>query len=606
DDIPIELDLEVYVHTDAFDRECVLQSTKPRKRVPASDESDSEYEDSSNNDISRAASLESDCYEVSKIEAHLYYAGFGHKGREPKLIYRTSDDEFVEPEGPEAYTRLMKIFDVPENHKMGKDGLWGRIRDRTVELLDQRGIKLTSVDFVRFTWLNKKPEGEMDEDEDDAKGDEEEADLDYEKIPSIKPVEDGIRYYTKPTIWIGFLTNTLTGAVAHESAKEILAVLQQHNISNVDIAYQLDSLKGVIDNLSTALSIPISGRKTRMQGTLGPYFNIGNKLCAITARHNLFLHNEEYNYHESGRKIEVVVMKTPAFTKYLTSIQALIGTLNKTIDSPERTANKLRSVVEAGGDGAQLEVAEGELTKNRREILALKKFFVDLKKNWSKSKDRIICYVLWAPPIGVGVPPHRYTRDLCVIELYKDKFKKLLGNILSLGPEYSPAKFEGFIYDRDGVPSEFKYPDDGLLALKRMLTVADVSNPNSKNLDGDRIHRVIKRGSRTNTTVGTLIRFMSHVRKYFVTGKLDSLEVPILSHENEPGTFSKGGDSGSLIVSALGEFVALLTGGTSNGTYGSDITFATILEWVWELVVEKFPDASLSFDDLDAFLADVV
>ena len=98
---------------------------------------------------------------------------------------------------------------------------------------------------------------------------------------------------------------------------------------------------------------------------------------------------------------------------------------------------------------------------------------------------------------------------------------------------------------------------------------------------------------------------MSFVRKYFPTGNVESLEVPILSHEHDPGTFSKGGDSGSLVVSARGEFVALLTGGTSKGTDGSDITFATPFEWVWDLVKEEFPGASLYFDNLEEFLADV-
>lgn len=37
-----------------------------------------------------------------------------------------------------------------------------------------------------------------------------------------------------------------------------------------------------------------------MQGTLGPNFHVGNKLYAITVRHNVFLlddDNDEYKYH---------------------------------------------------------------------------------------------------------------------------------------------------------------------------------------------------------------------------------------------------------------------------------------------------------------------
>lgn len=173
------------------------------------------------------------------------------------------------------------------------------------------------------------------------------------------------------------------------------------------------------------------------------------------------------------------------------------------------------------------------------------------------------------------------------------------------GPELSPSKLKALMYKRIDDPSEFKYPEDGLLTLRGMLTADQVNNPNTLNLQGDPIRRVLKRGFTTNTTVGTLTRFMSFVRKYFTTGNVESLEVPILSHEHDSGTFSKGGDSGFLIVSALGEFVALLTGGTNKGTGGSDITFVTLFEWVWDLVKKEFPDANLYFDDLPGFLADV-
>ena len=124
----------------------------------------------------------------------------------------------------------------------------------------------------------------------------------------------------------------------------------------------------------------------------------------------------------------------------------------------------------------------------------------------------------------------------------------------------------GLLYQRDGVPSIFKYPDDGLLPLRNILTAQQIIHPDNKSLEGDLVRHAIKRGFTTNTTVGTLTRFMSFVRKYF---NVESLEVPILSYEHNSGTFSGGGDSGSIIVSATGEFVELLTGWTNSGTNGS-------------------------------------
>lgn len=146
------------------------------------------------------------------------------------------------------------------------------------------------------------------------------------------------------------------------------------------------------------------------------------------------------------------------------------------------------------------------------------------------------------------------------------------------GPEMSQSKLKSLIYERYDVPSKFKYPDNGLLALRGMLTADQVNNPTNLNLQGDRVRRVLKRGSTTNTTVGTLTRFMSFVRQHFQTGNQESLEVAILSHEQDSGPFSRGGDSGSLIVSTNGEFLALLTAGTSKGTDISDITYATLFE----------------------------
>ena len=131
-------------------------------------------------------------------------------------------------------------------------------------------------------------------------------------------------------------------------------------------------------------------------------------------------------------------MRNSAFTKYLASIQANIGALNDTVDDLEERSKTLTRRVETGGDNAQKSAGElaetqDQLAKTVIKIDALKAFFVDVKKRWSKSKDRIIGYVVWAPPIGVGVPPHRYTRDLCVIKLDKKKFRKFRGNVLSLG-----------------------------------------------------------------------------------------------------------------------------------------------------------------------------
>jgi hypothetical protein len=130
------------------------------------------------------------------------------------------------------------------------------VRSKVVGLLDQSNIRVTSVDLVRFTWLNKKADQEDEQEDDDDDDDaEEEEDVSYDDIPRIQPVEDGERYYTNPTIWIGVVPETLTGAVAHDSSEDIRAFLNSLQVQNVDIAYR-ESVYKTLPGHGPALSPP--------------------------------------------------------------------------------------------------------------------------------------------------------------------------------------------------------------------------------------------------------------------------------------------------------------------------------------------------------------
>ncbi|CDO71530.1 hypothetical protein BN946_scf184910.g30 [Trametes cinnabarina] len=651
DSVPGKGELLSYLHIDDVPAEDDSNNLVEAPQLAASSSEDSFGSSAANSLWSQGLPPSSLITSVSSAceiyEATRYYAGVGHKGEGPMLIYRDSPDKFEEPSGPEAYTRLMRIVPVPVDHEFGQNGKWDRIRDHVVTLLDNRGFSTTSVDFVRFTWLDKNVDGEVEEDNDDDDDDEdddeddsqdeaeEEPAISYDDIARIQPVECGKRHYTNPTIWIGVTPNSLTGADARRSCGEIRAYLNSLNVENVDIAFrestyqhlrghgpalfpsaeEFDALKDVVDNVSVLLSLPIVGYNQGIndtQGTMGPYFRVGNTLYAVTARHNLFSlygNNSTYKYHGSGQKKKVLLMGPRAFNDYLASIQVMIDNHVDTVEPLQKQITALRNKIESGIDvavsQAKLPEWENELRKTCERIEKMKAFFVTVKTKWSKPKDRVIGFVRWAPAIGIGIAPHRYTRDLCVIELYKDKFRNFEGNILSLGPEMPPDKLKELFYGRDDVPSEFKYPLHGRFPLRGMLTAEQLNNPNSLNDQGDRIRRVVKRGSTTNTTVGTLSGFNSFVRRYYPSGNQESIEVTILSHEADTGSFSRGGDSGALIASAKGEFVALLTGGATHGTDSADITYGTLFDWVREIVQEEFPGANFYFDNLQEFLADV-
>ena len=126
-----------------------------------------------------------------------------------------------------------------------------------------------------------------------------------------------------------------------------------------------------------------------------------------------------------------------AFTDYKTSIQAQIGTLLDTIKSLKKRVDAYKPKVEDGVNVNQSKVIlqenEAELSKTERHINELKRFFLIIDKGWCKRKDRVIGHVVWALPIATGQAPHDYTYDLCVVELNKDKFSNLMGNVLCLG-----------------------------------------------------------------------------------------------------------------------------------------------------------------------------
>ena len=112
-------------------------------KCPPSDDSDSDYssnysslwdKDSFSSSVSY---VESPRYDISKLEAHLYYFGIrGPRRLGPKLIFRTSKDVFTAPSGPEQDPRLMRICPVYEHHKLGKDDLWATIRSKVRDLLE--------------------------------------------------------------------------------------------------------------------------------------------------------------------------------------------------------------------------------------------------------------------------------------------------------------------------------------------------------------------------------------------------------------------------------------------------------------------------------------
>lgn len=125
-----------------------------------------------------------------------------------------------------------------------------------------------------------------------------------------------------------------------------------------------------------------------------------------------------------------------SYKKYLGEIQVHIKVLTDSVESLERRVKTLGDRVQGGinikESQARLAEYEAELAKMHTKVDQVKKFSTKIKR-WSKLKDCVIGFVVWAPSIGIGNAPHSYTHDFCIIKLYKDRFRHMVGNVLSLG-----------------------------------------------------------------------------------------------------------------------------------------------------------------------------
>jgi len=57
-------------------------------------------------------------------------------------------------------------------------------------------------------------------------------------MPPVKAVEEEERYTTPPTVWVGVLPNTLSGAIANDFATAILGIVNQYGVTGVEVAFR--------------------------------------------------------------------------------------------------------------------------------------------------------------------------------------------------------------------------------------------------------------------------------------------------------------------------------------------------------------------------------
>ena len=406
-----------------FLQECIALA-RLKSQGPTLSPTDTDFSDPSLYDeCASSVSSGSPPHVISKVEATFYYAGISRSP--PKLVYRTSGDPFVMPKGPEAYRHLKYLYPVYD-HELGDK--WEDIGPKVRDLLDKQQVRFSTIDLVRFRTVP-----------------------DQQTPVVISPV----------VIWVGVLPDSLTGEDAFNSANAILALLEDEDITAVDIEFResvfrrsagaklygpasaLDATRHVIDPLTTALGLPIAAAKMpHFQGTMGFYFKDGDDLYGVTARHVLFPADEDssnYTYNPSRSRKEVLLIGTKAWDDYLKSTRIKIGNLGTAAEIHRESIERLEARAE--GDTPAAEKAKRELKKTR-ELLAettdaineLQEFYERTKKDFGKPSQRVIGHVVWSPAITVGTAPHGFTKDVCVVKLDKSRFlPNFKGNVIDLG-----------------------------------------------------------------------------------------------------------------------------------------------------------------------------
>ncbi|KAG6820199.1 hypothetical protein H0H93_004049 [Arthromyces matolae] len=524
-------------------------------------------------EVDDSVSPDSPPYVLCKNEVDFYYLGLS-RYQAPRLIYRTSKtrEPWVEPTG------LWTVYPNKElrpvfGHKLNEE--WKNVGPKVRDLLDEQHVRFTSIDVVRLR------------------------------------TEVDMRYFvTGPVIiWIGVCPGSLLGEDAFNSANSLLELLRSHDITDVDIEFRESVYRRLagpelykpvgtgdltdrkfIDPLSTALGLPISGERTPdLQGTMGFYFQDGEDLFGVTARHVLFP-TDECNYdftfiNDAAPRREVLLMGNKAFKDHLRSIMVEIGCMGNQTELWGDVIKRCEETISRNDvDDAEKAREKEEMTTYQQAINEkrydepiekLSELHQRLMDDWGFPGDRIIGH------------------DYAIIKLDKDKFKNsFMGNVLNSDINWEKFFDKMRTYKDGKICSNFRCSPTGLLPLGDIIPENFLHDVDEVNVEGERCLYLIKHGHSTLTTIGRASGIYSYTREYFANQTYrDSMQWPILPY-GVYKPFADEGDSGSIIVDSLGRFGGLLTGG-SGIEKSIDIIYAMPFWWLWPLIQEQFPNATL-------------
>ncbi|KAJ8516565.1 hypothetical protein ONZ45_g6140 [Pleurotus djamor] len=377
-----------------------------------------------------------------------------------------------------------------------------------------------------------------------------------------------------------------------QSGDDIMNLLHSFAILDVNVEFRESTVvrqKGA--SLLPASFLP-SHPTVNLRIPLTPSLGLG---IAVSDKNASWSEGTAAMYVAEGGPIKVILGPS-AFDQLLRKIQHDIHT-NTIAESlgQEAMAHLHATLRQNPGVDAvaqQLLKAHQDLEEVPAARQILRRFLVDVNKDWAKPEQRVIGHVRDAPKIAHN--NDGYMDDWGVYEIDQDRMTDAFkGNVIDLGTKIDAVRFI-MTMDAEG-NSGFQYPFDRLLRLQNIIPKELLLKPTK--LDDNTVpldsHFVIKRGAATGLTIGRASGILSIVHDEDTN--TESYEWPIFNYDGD-SPFCAPGDSGSIIVDGKGQIGGMLTTSVrrDGSTSASFITYATPMYRIWEEVRKVFPNAHLS------------
>ncbi|KAH7887130.1 hypothetical protein F5I97DRAFT_1936641 [Phlebopus sp. FC_14] len=410
-------------------------------------------------------------------------------------------------------------------------------------------------------------------------------------------------------LWVGVIPGPLSfeaAKVAADGCKEIAfrsVFSRSMGPQLLDLDPSIDPIADICSPFTPSLGIQIAPRNTpHFEGTGALYLCESERVFLLTTRHVALPppthRNQLYSHKYPGqRRQDILILGSKAYPDALEEMMGRIGRELIFVDTYKTELAKLGEAVE--GENARVTAArnkfQDKLANAEQMIAEVYKFHGEITRHWSTPSQRVLGYVVHAPPLSVATGPKQFMEDWALIDLNRDKidWNTFKGNVVYLGNKISRPDFVRKMHPHLEGRSNFEYPIGGRLQVKSVLKEADIRNPKQLDANGEECLLVVKNGKTTKVTIGRGTGTGSFIREYDQCGiKRTSTGVAIYPYSHTDGAFPAPGDSGSIVVDGQGRTVGLLTGG-SGTTNSTDVTYVMPYFWVEERVNNVFPNSYL-------------